>query len=116
MADRATQTVRRCLEWRTATGVPDPWIDAFTLLVVAGIAVERSEFATAGRLVGVALQVQARSGQRTRAWDATLAQTRIALDAASGGLAEGLIALGATMTEAEAFELAALVVEPAGPA
>lgn len=112
MVVHARHTVRRCLDWRTATGVPDPWIDAFTLLVVAGVAVEQSQFATAGRLVGVALQLQARSGQRTRAWDVSLAQTRVALDAASGGLAEGLIALGATLTAEEAFELAALVIGP----
>jgi predicted ATPase/tetratricopeptide (TPR) repeat protein len=116
MVARATATVRRCLEWRDATGVPDPWIDAFTLLAIAGIAVERSDFATAGRLVGVGLQLQERSGQRTRAWDATLAQTRVALDSASGGLAEGLIALGATMTSDEAFELAGAIVGMGRPA
>jgi predicted ATPase len=116
MIERATATIRRCLEWRDATGVPDPWIDAFTLLSIAGIAVERSDFATAGRLVGVALQLQERSGQRTRAWDAILAQTRVALDSASGGLAEGLIALGATMTPDEAFELASAIVGMGRPA
>jgi hypothetical protein len=110
LVERANRTIGRCLAWRAATGVPDPWIDAFTLLVVAGLAVERSQFATAGRLVGVALQLQTRSGQRTRAWDASLGQTRVALDAASGGLAEGLIALGATMTADEAFELASVIV------
>ncbi len=116
MVVRSAATLRRCLEWRDATGVPDPWIDAFTLLAIAGIAVERSDFATAGRLVGVGLQLQERSGQRTRAWDAWLAQTRVALDSASGGLAESLIALGATMTPEEAFELASAIVGMGRPA